>query len=263
MTTWQDFELNCTNHLNQLFGDYATFTHLGASDSTVADIKVQTKSQMKFYIEAKHSPAQCGQFVLFPNKSDKKFEYSHQNILPINQFSREIINFMDENFERFENAGTSGVDINFAGCSEIFAGWIIAYYKAKGVKFFITNDFVILPIAEFSEYFNVSAKYRIKRSGSGAVGSSKIGQVKAFLLQNYSLDNVRIQGNKLFVSSQIELHDKRFVLQDIEFMFSKRGDEYEIRKLSNTFNANVIFSIYLKSNKSGISAVDFAQILCE
>ena len=40
-----------------------------------------------------------------------------------------------------------------------------------------------------------------------------------------------------------------------------RDNYYEIRKLSNTFNANVIFSIELKSNDSGISIADFIFIL--
>jgi hypothetical protein len=44
-------------------------------------------------------------------------------------------------------------------------------------------------------------------------------------------------------------------------MISKRENNFEVRKLSNTFNANVIFSIELKTNKEGISIADFIFIL--
>ena len=32
MSGWQDFELECTDYLNDVFGDYATFYHEGGSD---------------------------------------------------------------------------------------------------------------------------------------------------------------------------------------------------------------------------------------
>jgi len=46
-------------------------------------------------------------------------------------------------------------------------------------------------------------------------------------------------------------------------MISKRNDEFEIRKLSNTFNANVIFSIEInpQSGINFISDEDFVNHL--
>ena len=79
MSTWEQFEIDCTRFLMEQFGEYATFIHQGRSDSTVPDIKVTTKKNKQFYIEAKHSPAQCGQFVLLPNVETRKFEYSRLN----------------------------------------------------------------------------------------------------------------------------------------------------------------------------------------
>lgn len=261
MTVWEEFEINCTQYLNKNFGEFAKFTHLGSSNSTVADIKVETKNKTNFYIEAKHSPAQCGQFVLLPNLKEQKFEYSNKNVVPINEFSQKIINFMNGHFEKFKNAGTSGEKIEFPNCSKIFAEWIVLYYKSKGVKFFITNNYTIFPIEKFLEFFDVSAIYRIKRSGSSPVGHAKINQIKTYITQNYATNEVKVVGGKIFVLSDAELHNKRFVLSGNEYMFSKRRNEYEVRKLSNTFNANVIFSISLKPNKQGISKSDFILIL--
>lgn len=73
---------------------------------------------------------------------------------------------MNNLFDEYLEAGTKGKEIVFDNCNNVFSTWIIDYYKNKGVKYFITNNYIILPIERFSDYFNVSAKYRVKRSGS-------------------------------------------------------------------------------------------------
>lgn len=108
--------------------------------------------------------------------------------------------------------------------------------------FFITNNYTILPIERSREYFDVTTKYRIKRSGLGNVGKNRFKHVMDYIsTHGYVTTDSRIAGDKLFVVSQQQLHDHRFILRGIEYMFSFRGDEYELRKLSNTYNANVIF----------------------
>ena len=79
MADWLEFEVQCTHYLNKKFGAYAAFEHLGNADSTVPDIQVVTKSGKKFYMDAKLTPAQCGQFVLLPNVARRCFSFSHQN----------------------------------------------------------------------------------------------------------------------------------------------------------------------------------------
>lgn len=244
MTTWEDFEIKCTNYLNQHFGKYAKFTHQGGADSTKPDILVTTNSGKTFYIEAKHIPAQCGQFVLLPNIVTRTFDYSSKNVNQINEYAKKIMQYMDLSFDEYRDAGTTGKDIDMPNGFDIFANWIVKIYKDKGVKFFITNDYTIIPIENFSNHFNISAKYRIKRSGSGDVGKSNLNLVTDYILsKNYGVSNYHSDNAKLFVESNKPLHNQRFVLQDYEYMFSLRNSEYEIRKLSNTYNANVIFSI--------------------
>lgn len=262
MTIWEKFEIQCTDYLNDRFGAYAKFFHQGGADSTVPDILVKTNSGYSFYIEAKHSPAQCGQFVLLPNLGTGAFEYSHLNVNRINRYAETIMEYMNKDFDAFREAGTAGKDINIPNGSDIFAGWIIQAYKDKGVNFFITNNYTILPIERFREYFNVTAKYRIKRSGSGNVGKSRLKPVMDYIsTHDYAIIDSRVAGDKLFVISPQQLHDHRFILYGIEYMFSLRGDEYEIRKLSNTYNANVIFSIKHKASTLGISESDFIDCL--
>lgn len=260
MAIWKNFEVECTNYLKKTYGAYANFTHKGGADSTVPDINVET-DHCSFYIEVKHSPAQCGQFVLLPDISTRTFEYSPHNINQINPYAKEIIEHMNKSFDQFRNAGTTGKDIILPNDQDIFSKWIIEIYKKKGVRFLITNNQILLPIEHIKEYFDISAKYRIKRSGSSNVGRSSIPTVKEYLLRDYIVQDTRIDGDKLFIISHETYHNKRFILRDFEYMFSLRNHEYEIRKLSNTYNANVIFSIKLKDGKLGMSPEEFISIL--
>ena len=261
MSVWKDFEESSVIYLNKTFGDYANFILQGGSDSNKEDILVKRENGKDFYIEAKHSPAQCGQFVLLPNIQKQEFEYSSKNFTTINQYSQRIIDYMNSYFEEFKEAGTAGKTIEFENCENIFVSWILDYYKTKGAKFFITNQNIIFPIEQFSEYFTVSAKYRIKRSGSSAVGNKYINNVEKYIKDNFPIKYIEKSEDKLFIASNVNLHNKRFIIDGYEFMISARDDKYEIRKLSNTFNANVIFSVHLKDNKEGISITEFIKIL--
>lgn len=262
MSKWEDFEIECTVFLNRRFGEYATFIHQGGSDSTVPDILVQTKTGNSFYMDAKHCPAQCGQFVLIPNIETGTFEYSNLNANRINSYAKLIMQYMNQSFDEYREAGTAGKDIDMPNGTDIFSNWILQTYQDKGVRFFITNHFTILPIEHLQKYFDVTAKYRIKRSGSGNVGKNRLKLVMDYILShNYNILSSRISNNKLFVVSPLSLHNKRFILQGNEYMFSLRGNEYELRKLSNTYNANVIFSIRQNSLTPGLNDTEFISFL--
>lgn len=262
MKDWEKFEIQCTDYLNNRFGAYAQFFHQGGPDSTVPDILVKTNSGNSFYIEAKDAPAQCGQFVLLEDHEAKRFNYSDSNKSHINKYAEVIMNYMNDDFDKFKEASTSGEDINMPNGADIFAGWIIQTYKDKGADFFITNDNTILPIERFKEYFDVSAKYRIKRSGSSSVGKKYLESVIDYIsTHDYGITNYRADGAKLFVMSSQQLHNHRFTLDEREYMFSARGNEYELRKISGTNNANVIFRIERKAAARGISDSEFTDYL--
>lgn len=249
MTNWEQFEMECADFLNSKYGQYAEFIHKGGSDSTVQDILVHTKTGTSFYIEVKHTPAQCGQFVLLPDINNREFEYSMQNANRINRYAEMIMQYMNEDFDAFREAGTAGRKINMSNSESVFSGWIKETYRDKGVKFFITNDFLLVPLDDIEDYFDFSATYRIKRSGSSAVGKSRISLVENHLRSmDIVINDVQSDGKKLYVFSSEPLHKERFILEGYEYMISQRGNMYEIRKLSNTYNANVIFSISLKRN---------------
>ena len=91
---WKEFEVFCVTYLNKTYGN--KFVKKGESDSTASDILFTGNNP--FYIEAKMPHSQCGQFVLIPNKSEYKFDYSPKNKSEINPYTQEIMQFMSENF---------------------------------------------------------------------------------------------------------------------------------------------------------------------
>lgn len=261
---WQDFEIQATNHLKTKFSQYAQFSHEGSSDSTISDIKVITNKGNYFHIEAKQSPAQSGQFVLIADIISKEFIFSKRNKSNENENTEAIRSFMNQHFNSFKESGTTGKDIVMPNDTNIFTNWIINYYQSKGVRYFISNDFLIIPIECLAEYFNVSAKYRIKKSGSSHVGKSNSNEIASFVEDIYNAETVIRENSKVFIQSQDNLHNNKFEYNGNEFMISSRGaEEYEVRRLSNTFNANVIFSIELKSDKSGMSDSEFIAALTD
>lgn len=261
MADWLEFEEKCTEYLNKKFGHKASFRHMGGADSTVPDIHVVTKTGKKFFMDAKMTPSACGQFVLLPNVATGTFVFSENNKTGITPEVQAIIRHMNLDFEAYKEAGTTGKEIDLGDDGKTFSRWIVATYLQKGAEFFITNDFAILPTRDFSKHFTVTAKYRIKRSGSRSAGITAAPLVIRHILSNgFPVKEHRIVKDKLYVRSSAQLHNRRFVFDGYEYMFSARGDQYEVRKLSNTFNANVIFTIQ-KNNRAGITAAEFEQSL--
>ena len=78
MENWQICETECLKYLKLNFADkYYNFEAKGGSDSKKSDILLTKNGISLFYIEAKMSKAQCGQFVAFPNEGTRIFEYSN------------------------------------------------------------------------------------------------------------------------------------------------------------------------------------------
>lgn len=261
MKNWEKFELDCVEYLNQQYDKYAVFRHEGGCDSTISDIIVNTYTGNTFYIEVKSESSQCGQFVLIPNINTACFEYSKKNAKPINDYTKIIMNHINNSYEDYIKAGSKGKNIDFPNNENIFSQWIIDYYSKKNVKFFISKNFHLVPIEEFSNYFYVSATLRTKKSGSKDVGKKSIELVLNYLTNHYKILNHRVDSDKLFIKSEQNLDKNVFSLDGDNYMFSLSNDEYRIRKLSHTNNYNVIFSIKYKENMQGLLKTDFISYL--
>lgn len=238
MKKWEQFEIDCTNHLKETYKD-KTFVHNGGSDSTTSDIKVDDD----YYIEVKHTPAQCCQFVLFPE--DNHFYYSSDNKKPLNQYSARIINFMNQNYEYYSN-GNKSKAIVYNNCEFDFFGCVKEFYKIKNVKYFITNNFILVPIDKIQDVFDITAVYRVKKSGSKNPSKSMIDKLTQYISQNYNTNSINYDGKHFIIDSNDNLNKQVFMIDEYKYMFAEKDNKFILRQLSNTCNSNVIFSIKLK-----------------
>ncbi len=251
MRPGEKFETRCYEYLKNVYQTKnADFYHEGGMDSTKSDIAVIKNGKIDFYIEAKDSLAQSGQFVLLPNEDTETFVFSPRNKSKPNEMTDIIIHYMNRHFHRFNNAGTSGQSLNIS--TNVLADWIIEHYRNKNVKYVIScdRDYVIFPIRKFKQYFNIVANYRIKKSGSNKPAQKDIAIIKQCIKNYYNTAEFAQEGKKLYVEITEPLTTDKFVLGKYTYYLSEQNaNEYEVRKLSNTYNMNVIFSIELMKSQ--------------
>lgn len=260
MENWQLCESECLEYLKNNFSNTTfNFEAEGGSDSTKSDILLTKNGIATFFIESKMKKAQCGQFVVIAGK-DNHFVYSRNNKYDENLQSSVIIQKMDEKFSTLQNPGTSGIDLNLD--TQYYYDWIFNFYRAKGVKYFIvekevgknkltSDNFVIFPIENFNKYFDASAKYRVKKSGSNHPPKSAISEIENTLKKNsISFSNLNFIGKNLFVTISNKTQKFQLSGENYDYQFNpQQNGTFEIRRLSNTANANVIFSISLKKEQ--------------
>ncbi len=249
MKPGEEFEIECVEYLETMFKQ-ASFEHQGGMDSTMSDIAVVKNDKTVFFVEAKDGAAQSGQFVLFPDEQNKKFLFSTQNRSEQNVMTDYIIEYMNENFDTFFAPGTTGKTLNID--SGVFAEWIIEHYKNRGVRYVISrkNDFVILPIEKFAQYFDISAKYRIKKSGSNPPAKKYFETIKQEIQNTYKHAEIWTEEKKLYVKLNSPISQSRFEIGEYTYYLSEKNNGvYEVRCLSNTNNKNVIFSIKIKKEQ--------------
>lgn len=247
MRPGEQFELRCYEYLKKFYKTKETdFHHEGGMDSTKSDIAAIKNGRIDFYIEAKDASAQSGQFVLLPDEEREVFVFSPRNHSKPNEMTDIIIDYMNSDFERFNNAGTAGQSLDID--TGVFADWIIEHYKDKNVKYVIScdRDYVIFPIRKFKQYFNIIANYRIKKSGSGEPAKRDIPAIKQMIKDYYATAKFSKEEKKLFVDISERVHKDRFIMGDYTYYLSEQNSgDFEVRRLSNTYNMNVIFSIEL------------------
>lgn len=241
------FEKECYSYLEKEYTtEYVHFVRKGGMDSTKSDIAVFKSEKIDFYIEAKDSSAQSGQFVLLPNVDTETFEFSPRNRSKPNVMTDIIIAYMNSDFHRFNHAGTAGQFLDLE--TDVFSNWIIRHYQEKNVKYVISRgvDFVVFPIRKYHEYFNITATFRIKKSGSSSPAQKDIANIKQSIIDCYPSASFTQRQKKLYVTIAEQLTTNKFVLGKYTYYLSGQGHkEYEVRKLSNTNNMNVIFSVNL------------------
>ncbi|MGL5964584.1 MAG: hypothetical protein ACRCZ2_09370 [Fusobacteriaceae bacterium] len=262
MNNWEIFESNCTQYLNQNYGnERIRFIQLGKSDSTTADISVEIDGIQIFLIEVKMPKAQSGQFVVLFDEN--KFIFSPRNKTKEDDYTMFIINHINENINEYNNVGTTSLKINIS--SSYFSDWIKKYYQSKNVKYIITkhlNDFIIFPLEKYDYYFNVNGNIRLKSSGSNNLPNSYIEDMKKYLEKSIGDDfEIKKEGKKTILETPIDFPDSKIDISDITVYIKKVSDYHIINKLGKTKNPTIVFSIQLTKTQTIDDLNDFEASL--
>jgi hypothetical protein len=175
---------------------------------------------------------------------------------------------MNKNYDFFISSGTAGKNIQLS--KDIFYSWIQNYYANKDARFFITNNnskYIIFPIEKLNKYFDVYAKFRVKKSGSSSPNNSNINEILS-LLKNYNItiseNDIERHNKDFYLNTTKNLHKKKIKGVKYTYYFVKSAiNKYKIRRLSNTNNANVIFSIKLINEQLVEDLKEFLESLEE
>ena len=263
MKKWKKTEKECYEYIKSAYSGIVNVIPYGESDSTHEDIQIEKKNGNSFFIEVKCDKSQCCQFVLFPDEENEKFDESERSRGTQSVNKSKIISYMNDNFEKYKKVGKKGIDSPVE--KEILYGMVRDFYKAKKVEFFMTKgvDYIVIPVEKFSEYFEISATYRKKGSGSTEVTKMNYAELSEEL-KNKQIDGTldfQIVEKKLrcfLHSSNSLLNQKRiegmkytYLIENNEYskealILTSYSYIYEVRRLSNLYNPNVICQLKLK-----------------
>ncbi len=260
---WEEFENECYEQLKSLYSEICKLEAYGQSDSTKADIKIITNNNNEFFIEVKDRNSQCCQFVLFPNEEKRCFDFSDKNKVSLTENCKSIIEYMNNHFDYYKKVSTKDLPINVD--KEILYGLVHDFYTIKNVKYFMTkgSEYIVFPINKFSEYFDIEAVYRKKKSGSSEPNEKNNNKEIIKLLNNekidYDLEYVKVdKKTRCFIHMDNNFDKIRLIGDYYTYQFKnnkysqrlpkERNYIFELRRLSNTSNPNVICQLTLKKD---------------
>lgn len=257
MADWKDFERNATKLLNDIFNDFnLSFESGGGTNSKDSDIKIKKDNNFIANIEAKYNEPQCGQITVVPEAN--KFIYSEKSVNNINQYTNVIIKYLNDNFHRYKNYSTKSINVDID--ESILANWVKTYYSeesewliySKNKDTLTESNVLLIPINDLDKYFTVSAKFRIKKSGSNSKIADKDKERVKNIINDYLKDKVftiEEDSKKLFVITDEEIGKTK--LDDGYYISAKNSSgKFGITKRNQTKNPNpnVMFDLTLKEN---------------
>ena len=256
---WRKQEITCFNYLNDKFSDYADFELRGGADSDVSDIYVSTENNSGFYIDSKKENSQCSQFVVVFDENENKYKYSDRDRLEADENSLKIVEYMNENKEQFKTAGTRGMKIEFEDSNKVFRDYLTDSLHKKNIRFIISKDNILIPVENIDDYFDIKCCYRKKKSGSRNIPKKNYKTVCDYLIEN-KIDYKTID-NKIYVKG-LDKGYKFNINNDVYYVSTPESNGFaKVRILSKTANSNVIFTLKLKKNRSGITDEEFIEYL--
>lgn len=197
--TWKEYEKHVAKKLKEVFDkEIVRIISMGEEDSTKPDIVISASNKEKdFYLEVKMPNSQSSQFVL--EILNDKFIYGSKNRYKNNSFSQTIIDYMNDNFKKYNRVSQTGMEIPIL--EELINNWIISNLKNKQIEYIfsgIENQERIIPIDNFGKYFQVNVYFRRKKSGSRNLSKNKIYDFKKSFANKFNyLPKIISNGGKV------------------------------------------------------------------
>lgn len=207
------------------------------------------ENALLFNIEAKYSPSQAGQIVIIDKNG--YFEFSSKSKNPKVTSTDILINHINANYDTYSHVNKSSISIDIN--SNILYHFIEEQYQIKSNQWIIsssnksnlTNDTVcLIPTNELRNNFDVSASLRRKKSGTSEVPKNSREEAKIIIRSICNNPIFEERDKKIFLHGDIGQHP--LLLPSNLYLSKKDTNKYEIRKRSNTNNANIMLSLKLK-----------------
>ena len=191
-------------------------------------------------------------FKLYYDKAntlkEKILFFSKKNRTPYDDYVKSVITEMEQNFD---DCNISAKDLPIS--QKVIYDWVKNYYlNVKKSSYCITRSnlgFIIFPIENIDKYFEFSAKYRVKKSGSSNPTQNNKNEIEQILREINISASIDMTNSEC--SARFTYNKDKFILcgNKYKYQFTQDGSVYKIRRLSNTSNANFIVSIKLKEEK--------------
>ena len=257
---WKIFEDDCHKYLMENYKDSnVNFNKVGESNPNSSDIEVVKDNKNIFNIEIKMKKSQCSQFTL--RIEDDKFIYSKLNKSKNNDYSKEIIDYLNLNYDTYKDVKQSTLKVDLP--KEIYKKWIIDYYYSLNSKFIITGtkkNKIILPVEKIEDYFKITCCLRRKKSGSREMPKSDYNIIKEYLNNsNIEFKEFFNHKNKFFIKFNKKVNeDFKFSIKDNSYLISvcENGKIGQIKKPNKTNNPTIIFSLELYNNEQSKKDLD-------
>lgn len=247
MSAWEEFEINVLKALKGIEETKLKFVRKGGSDSSVSDIEVYKDSKKITSLECKLSQSQAGQFVVLYNGTE--FCFSNQNKCNETTETIKIIKKMNENIGLYIKVIEDDLpSVNLQIENSLSFEHVLNIYKQKGVKYFITSrelnsELIIVPLNKIVEIFQIKGVYRKKRSGSRDIPKSEKSLCYSEFEKKY-----KTEINFANLKKIVEMNNRYFGSNNEYYISGNSERGYKFKKLSNTNNPNVIFTLSLKEN---------------
>lgn len=247
--SWKDFEENAFEYLKNEYSNFSflKFKKHGGSNSNIPDIEILKNNKFLFYLECKLKESQIGQFVVLKDLKSSSFIFSSAN--KGNELrAQAIIKHMNDQFEYYSSKKSVALR-----CSKNeMIDSVKSYLSSKKVKFLISSnhhsDFVKYPIRitkadNIEKHFDISGVYREKKSGSSNLPAKDLENFKNILGMKFSSFKIEQSKGKTYVSFGESAPKSPYLKNSLYFLSKKNELHFEVRKLSNTNNSNVIFKL--------------------